>query len=86
MKARLCLGWVDSPVPAPGEGWVGTTLRLFLNHAGNKGPGLGTLEEYLPRNVPGSSWVTHEASLSRPPAPRAPAPPPRRSSFPLGRL
>lgn len=43
MKARPSLGWVHSPALAGGEGWVGTTLRLFLNHAGNKGTGLGTL-------------------------------------------
>lgn len=43
VKARRCLGRVHSPALACGEGWVGTTLRLFLNRAGNKGTALGTL-------------------------------------------
>lgn len=42
MKAP-CVGWVHSPSLACREGWVGTTLRLFLNLAGNKNTGLGTL-------------------------------------------
>lgn len=40
-EGRLCLGWVHSSTLACREGWMGTTLRLFLNHAGN------TLKEFV---------------------------------------